>query len=272
MQGKYKIGDVARILGISADLIRYYEEKGVVAPEKDPSNKYRYYDTWDINYLIDCLWYKNYGFSIENVAQMVSTYTYPTLLDALENKTGEIRDEIRRKELLLQRIEKFRERLSTTRSLVGDFEIVTNKPFYYYINRHNSEYDDNISLREISRRWLKYMPFTRRYFEISRDALAGGEDEYVWGFSVSPQYVSEFNIDIVPPVAQMPESLCVHSAFKSAGLDRFSAKKLNFLLQYAEENGYTPTRNAFGNLACSVLEDGVQTGYFEAWLPVKKAE
>ena len=46
---RYKIGDVAGILGISPDLIRYYEEKGVVSPAKDPNNNYRYYDTWDIN-------------------------------------------------------------------------------------------------------------------------------------------------------------------------------------------------------------------------------
>ena len=47
---RYKIGDVSRILGISTDLLRYYEKKGVVQPQKDKSNDYRYYDTWDINF------------------------------------------------------------------------------------------------------------------------------------------------------------------------------------------------------------------------------
>ncbi|MBR3375918.1 MAG: MerR family transcriptional regulator, partial [Firmicutes bacterium] len=44
---QYKIGDVARILGISTDLLRYYEKKGVVTPTKDKQNDYRYYDAWD---------------------------------------------------------------------------------------------------------------------------------------------------------------------------------------------------------------------------------
>ena len=43
---KYKIGDVARILGISTDLLRYYEKKGVVRPVKDKANDYRYYEAW----------------------------------------------------------------------------------------------------------------------------------------------------------------------------------------------------------------------------------
>ena len=58
---RYKIGDVSRILGISTDLLRYYEKKGVVQPQKDKNNDYRYYDTWDINFLIDCLWFKRFG-------------------------------------------------------------------------------------------------------------------------------------------------------------------------------------------------------------------
>ena len=69
---QYKIGDVARILGISTDLLRYYEKKGVVAPTKDKQNDYRYYDVWDINFLIDCLWYKSFGFGIPQIAYMVS--------------------------------------------------------------------------------------------------------------------------------------------------------------------------------------------------------
>ena len=40
---RYKIGDVAKILGISPDLLRYYEKKGVVKPVKHRSNDYRYY-------------------------------------------------------------------------------------------------------------------------------------------------------------------------------------------------------------------------------------
>ena len=50
---KYKIGDVARILGVSTDILRYYERKGVVTPEKDESNDYRYYESWHINFLMD---------------------------------------------------------------------------------------------------------------------------------------------------------------------------------------------------------------------------
>ncbi|MDR3209111.1 MAG: MerR family transcriptional regulator [Oscillospiraceae bacterium] len=266
---KYKIGDVARILGISSDLIRYYEEKGVVKPEKDPSNNYRYYDTWDINYLIDCLWYKNFGFGIERVARMVTEGSYDTLVATLAERSEALRESIRREQLLLQRIEKFAERLDETMSYVGRCELRENAPFCYYINRHNAEYDNQSRTLELSRRWLKYMPFTRRYFEVPETAMTGGGDDYVWGFSVGRQYIEAFGIDVAPPVLEMPQRTCIHSAFRSAGHERFSARKLDFLLDYAREHDLTPARGAFGNLACSVIEAGEQTGYFEVWLPVE---
>ena len=87
---RYKIGDVSRILGISRDLLRYYEKKGVVTPTKDKSNDYRYYDTWDINYLIDCVWYKNFGFGIDEIAHMLSECDADALIGKLDTKSEEL--------------------------------------------------------------------------------------------------------------------------------------------------------------------------------------
>lgn len=269
-QVRYKIGDVSRILGISPDLIRYYEEKGVVSPHKDPYNNYRYYDTWDINYLIDCLWYKNFGFGIEQVAHMVNDCTYDMLLDNIEEKAEEILDDIRLQELLLQRIRRYIERLVNTKNYIGRCDLRQSAEFVRYINRHNTRYDNQAELHGLAREWLKYMPFTRRYFEVPEDGILGNVDNYMWGFSLGAQYVDEFRVTVKPPVERMYPRLCVHSAFKSRGKDQFSARHLDFLMEYAEANGLTVSGNAFGNLACSVIEDGQVTGYFEVWLPVEE--
>ncbi|MFQ7539493.1 MAG: MerR family transcriptional regulator, partial [Clostridium sp.] len=39
----YKIGEIAKMLGISAETIRNYEKKGLICPYKEESN-YRYFD------------------------------------------------------------------------------------------------------------------------------------------------------------------------------------------------------------------------------------
>jgi len=266
----YKIGDVAGILGISTDLIRYYEEKGVVTPSKNPNNNYRYYDTWDINYLIDCLWYKNFGFGIEQIASMVSMSGYDSLLQQFQGKSEEIQESIRRQELLLERIKTYCERLTNTKSYLGVCDIRHNAEFVRYLNRRNFTYENPPALRELSREWLKYMPFTRRYFEIPQEALTGGLGDYAWGFSLMMQYVEKFDVEVKPPVEFISSKRCVHSAFKSVGRDKFSSRHVDFMIDYVKENSLKIAGDAFGNLVCSVVEEGQPTGYFEVWLPVEE--
>jgi len=268
---RYKIGEVAGILGISPDLIRYYEEKGVVSPAKDPNNNYRYYDTWDINYLIDCLWYKNFGFGIEQIGNMVAECSYDMMLQKLEDKSEDIMAVIRRQELLLQRIRMFCERLTSTKSYLGKCELQSNNEFARYINRRNFTYDNSQVIRDLNRKWLRYMPFSRRYFEMPKDALAEVRGDYEWGFSLGIQYVEEFGVEIKPPVEFIPARLCVHSAFRIIGQNQFSSRHIDYMVDYANENGFAVAGDAFGNLACSVIEDGKPTGYFDVWLPVEKA-
>ena len=39
----YKISQIAKLLGLSSDTIRFYEKKGLVHPSVNPDNQYREY-------------------------------------------------------------------------------------------------------------------------------------------------------------------------------------------------------------------------------------
>ena len=200
---------------------------------------------------------------------MVSECSYDGLLERLEAKGDDIKAAIRRQELLLQRIKLFCERLERTQSHLGKCDLRESAEFIRYINRRNFTYDNSPSLRELTRKWLKYMPFSRRYFEMPKNALVEVKDDYEWGFSLGMEYVEEFNVEIKPPVEFMPSRLCVHSAFKIVGRDKFSTQHIDYLVDFARDNNLEVVGDAFGNLACSVVEDGQPAGYFEVWLPVK---
>jgi len=263
----YKIGEVAKIVGISTDLIRYYEEKGIVTPVKNPQNGYRYYDAWDINFLIDCVWYKNFGFSIDEIVKIESESTYDSLLDRLDAMEASMAEELHRRELLLERIRRQRESLERARTLLDECEVTESPELVYYLNRHNFEYASDSALHTLSRRWLKFMPFSLRYFEVPGSRSPGST--YSWGFSLEPKYVKEFGVEVRPPIMLRPSVLSVHSAFKSSGKNAFSPKHLEYMYKYAKKQGLKPCGSAYGTLICSVLENSRLTGFFEAWLPIE---
>ena len=268
---RYRIGDVARMLGISADLLRYYEKKGVVHPHKDAQNNYRYYEAWDISTLIECLWFKNFDFGMEEIAHIVSGDDYDALSQRMEDKAEELEKSIRRQQLLLRQMRVHQRDMKRAREELGKCDVVMSHPVICYMNRHNFAYDDDPALTGLSQAWLRYMPFARRCFEIRLNDLPGqdGAGNFSWGMCLSTKYAREFPVLVQPPVTYLPPRRCVHSIFKSAGKDAFSPIHLQFLMDFAAENGYQVCDNAYGNLLCSVLEDGAQTGYFEVWIPIE---
>ncbi|MBQ8930024.1 MAG: MerR family transcriptional regulator [Oscillospiraceae bacterium] len=269
---RYKIGDVAKILGISTDIIRYYEQKGIVSPQRDENNDYRYYDTWDTNNLIDCIWYKHYGFGIDQISHMLSEYTRDDLLDCLDEKTREMEQELHRQQLLLERIRQHRNAIAGFENYLGKCDMRYRPTLIYYLNRHNAAYYNRSDLQRLSLRWQEYMPFTKRYFEVPESYAENPDVGYSWGFSLDMHYVDEFKIQVRDPIHHLPSCYCIHSGFKSSGKNAFTPHHLDYMFQYARENGYEVAGKACGRLVCSVVDEGKVTGFFEAWLPVEKKE
>lgn len=264
---KYRIGDVAKILGISTDLLRYYEKKGVVKPIKDKNNDYRYYEAWDINFLMDCLWMKGFGFSIEEIGHMVTDCGYEELRERFAEKERQLTADLRRQELIARRLRRHGKEVAAVRDYVGRCDLRPSPEIVRYLNRHNFVYDSSPELASLSQKWLEYMPLVHRCFEISQSALPHGED-YSWGLALDMEYVEELGVAVEPPAQHLPSVPCIHSVFKSAGKDAFSPRHLDYILRYAQAHNFRVCGNARGNLVCSVLEGTELTGYFEVWVPV----
>ena len=76
---KYKIGDISKMLNIPVQTIRFYEEHGIVQPQKDPETGYRYYDSWDLNNLMDCLHLRGLDFSLSQTEKMINSEDLDTI-------------------------------------------------------------------------------------------------------------------------------------------------------------------------------------------------
>lgn len=269
---KYKIGDVSKILGISPDLLRYYQKKGVVRPTLGESNNYRYYDAWDINFLIDCLWFKNFGFGIEQTARLVSSSTFDDVLADMHARCEEIEASIRHEQLLLERSKQYFAGMERARHTQGACDLVYSPEIIRYLNRYNFDYTNIAETQELSQQWLRLMPFVNRCFEIERADLENKTDNYAWGFSMGMDLAEKLSVPLEPPVVHLPAEPSVHTVFTSSGKANFSPRHLKPAMDFIRENSLTVTGNARGNLLCSVVENDKLTGYFEVWIPVAPKE
>lgn len=269
---KYKIGDIAHILGTSPDLLRYYEKKGIVKPVKDPHNDYRYYEPWDVNFLMDCIWYKSFHFGLDQVAEIITNSTAEEVAATLDKKVLELRAQIRRNELLVRRAREHQSDLLRLKNESGKCVLRDSPVIVRYINRYKDKYDNSEDVQAVSQEWLEYMPFTHRYFEMPAEDIGStvGEGRFRWGFSLTPDYVRELGVKMHPPVLRLKSQPCVYTVFTSSGKDNFSPHKLDYVVDFATKHGLKLQGEVRGNLLASVLVDEKLTGFFEAWIPYEK--
>lgn len=91
---KYLIGDIANLMGVSRDTLRYYEKRGILNSQKG-DNGYRYYTDQDISRLIGILYQRKMNISLGDIETLWNGDTFPQLSDIMENRLKEEEQAIR---------------------------------------------------------------------------------------------------------------------------------------------------------------------------------
>ena len=74
-QKTYRIGDVANLMGLSRDTLRYYEKRGVLSSKKE-ENGYRYYTEEDIYRLFSILYQRKMDIGLDDLEQIWKILIY----------------------------------------------------------------------------------------------------------------------------------------------------------------------------------------------------
>lgn len=126
---RYKIGDVARLLGLTTQALRFYEQEGVIVPQKS-ENGTRYFTVAEIVRLLS---FKKYRLS-EFTVQDVSAHFKQGSLDSLILQLGEQSDAlIEQSEILLKRARAIRsfERILREAKMQCDLPVCETTPDFY---------------------------------------------------------------------------------------------------------------------------------------------
>lgn len=119
----YKTGQLADILGLTRDALRYYEEKGIINPKHKQENNYREYDFYDIYTLMVTDFYKKRNLAIKEVKKLQSGSELDELEALLGEKATELEEIIRIKESTLRKINETREFCKDIKNHVNRFSL-----------------------------------------------------------------------------------------------------------------------------------------------------
>lgn len=100
----YTIGETAKMLGLTTDAIRFYVEKGLVHPEKNPANRYLLFSFENLLELTDILYYRYLDFSIADIKAIMDSRNLTDIVSLVTEKRREVERRIRCQQLLLKKI------------------------------------------------------------------------------------------------------------------------------------------------------------------------
>jgi DNA-binding transcriptional MerR regulator len=101
---EYRVGEVARMSGVSVRTLHHYHDVGLLVPSGRSESGYRMYSSGDLERLRRILYYRELDFRLDRIAEM------------LAGPGGPAEDHLRRQHRLL------RERLARTRELIDAIE------------------------------------------------------------------------------------------------------------------------------------------------------
>ena len=93
---EYKVNELAKISGISTRTLRYYDEIGLLTPDRLNSNGYRVYTQEHVNTLQQILFYRELGVPLDEIKAIITAPDFDRRvslerhLSALQNRREKI--------------------------------------------------------------------------------------------------------------------------------------------------------------------------------------
>ncbi len=93
---KYTQKDICRLLNIKRETLRHYEKEGIIRPEVNADNQYRFYDDYQFYLISECKRYQINGFSIPEIRLMLQKDSLSEYTERMAVRQKEIQAEAER--------------------------------------------------------------------------------------------------------------------------------------------------------------------------------
>lgn len=263
---RYRIGEVSKFLDIPVETIRYYESKGIVNPEKDPDNKYRYYTAWDINFLTEYRKFKGYGFSQQEIQGILYEDDLPSFRKRIAEKQEAYEYKVKFYTQAAEKNQAYQETLA--RIDQAPFELIERPAYYYFFFRQNEDYLSDPQSLSMVKNWLNFFPLTDTVVIFDQEDVNQSVDDYAWGLALEEKHVQAFHVDINETVKYESPKRCVRTIVQAGGPGTLNGKLLAGPLQRMKDQGLKLKGSVFGNLLCRVHEDNLYKRYVELYIPI----
>lgn len=148
------VGEIAKVLDLPSENIRYYVREGLIQPEKNAENNYWEYSSEDLLLITDILFYRDMGFSINSIRTIFEGLPLEDIGSVIDTTRAELIDKIMEYTSMLRKVEDwsryYKEELSELgRYTIGYMPAAFRVSHFYDQSEHIANYlKDNICIHK----------------------------------------------------------------------------------------------------------------------------
>ncbi|MBQ6321931.1 MAG: MerR family transcriptional regulator [Lachnospiraceae bacterium] len=206
---QYRIGDYAKYLGVTPDLLKHYEELGLLQPERT-SKGYRYYSFQTTMLLIESVRLRNYGLTLREISEILNKKQTDNA--AIERRfhtnIESLRQEAALDEALARDYENFLEWKRTLTDRDSDWVIRWGRPMYFLPHTIHYDFLEDPRIYEILKDWMSYIPIVKSAMQ------ADMRGKVTWGFIIDQQMHQKLGLPINDVVQAIPSQKIFYYKFR----------------------------------------------------------
>ena len=180
--------------------------------------------------------------------------------------------ELHRKQIVLEQVHKYRQRVAGIQTLLNAFTLERNEEMLFFdFSDENDEMANSPQVVEEIRKWVDLFPISRYAFVCTKENLRhlGMSGNFRRGFAMSAQDAQQHGIGCNEAVCSIPPQYCVHTIARINRLETSSTKMLESAMKYIESASLAIVSDAYGFWLTNAKEGRDCVKYYEIWIPVK---
>ena len=200
---QYRIGTYAQNMGVTPDLLKHYEKKGLLHAQT-AENGYRYYPFSESVPLLECFSLRGYEMPLQQMRDLLYGGTLENLHEVLDERAQALRNRVLRDQIVLREYEAF-DRWMKRMEHRSIYMLMEEKEDVYFLP-HSKERDflQDSRIRELLPRWIEWMPAVKSCRRISWQPDEHGVADSYWGLSVPVPVAEECGIPLNDVVERLP--------------------------------------------------------------------
>lgn len=268
----YTIGRFARLLGQSADTLRYYERAGLIRPDRNPDNNYRRFTEAHAVRAMSLRLYRSLDMDLSGMRAIAGGRTIGEQNGDLARERDRILAEVRDLEQKAKRIEELRVFYDLAERETGRVnEIVMEETHSIYAFGAGAAPGDRAL--GVVRAWMRHLPYAYFSVGIPEESLLSEDEDLAvrLGVGIVERYRSEFGLPLAPETETFPAGLSVSMHLSSRDLFRLARREIAPLFDFVRDRGWRVCSGATGRLFAEEVVDGRPLYYYSIRVLVQPA-